>query len=270
MKRWLFTTLFFLSLANFVWAQGYHHGRGHNGNWPDSLTTLTVTGTILIDASHVHPVYYLDTNADGQADYHLAFGPYWYQPASGAKWPEAGQTVTIAGALNDFMTPPSIIVFELNGLKWREPVEFGMFGWNGHDPWEAHGDTLTVTGVVLADTTYFYTHYYLDTDNDGLPEYQLGFGPPWYVPGKDVSRPAPGETVTIFGRLHDENMAGVPMLTVYSINGVQWQNPFGPAPWAGSWMHRDRDDSARVFCVNDSSNWIQFPPGNMGRRHGMG
>jgi len=267
MKRMLISTVTILAIAfafgNISWAQGHHHG-GHHGNWPDSLETIEVTGIAMIDTSFFHDLYYLDTNNDGQADYHLSFGPWWYQPTSGATRPNDGETVTITGAvMNEMMNPPSLVVFEINGLEWREPIEFG-----GHGMWENHGeaDTLTVTGTVLIDTTYFYPHYYLDVDSDSLPDYQLGFGPPWYEPhqGQGATRPAAGDQVTIFGYVHDDGMMGYDMLVVITINGLEWRPLEGPAPWAGTWMHRGHQGTARAYCVNDSSNWIDFPPGHMG------
>lgn len=271
MKR---VTIFFAAilLASFqpLMAQGHHPGHGQFNSWPGSLETIEVTGTILVDSSVVHPLYYLDTDNDGVADYHLAFGPYWYEPASGATRPAAGTTATISGTVSAMMAPPALIVFKINGETWREAVEIGRRGWNGHDTWYMQGDTLTASGVVIVDTTYFYAHYYLDTDGDAVPDYQLGFGPHWYTPASGATLPAASETVTVFGLVHDENMMGYPQITVLTLNGVEWRPETGPAPWAGTWMHRDHGDSVRAYCVNDSSNWVQFAPGHMGHGRGMG
>lgn len=277
MKRFLMTMLALLAatfaFGNVALAQGHgnHHGGGNHG-WPDSLRMITVTGKVEVDSSHFQTLYYLDTNNDGKADYHLAFGPPWYQPASGAKRPKNGDVVTVVGAVMNpqmMIMPPALVVFEINGLKWRDPIEVGGHGWNGHDMWDDHGDTLTVRGVVLIDTTYFYEHYFLDTNNDGKPDYQLGFGPPWYTPASGAKRPNAGDAVTIFGRVHDDGMMGYDMLVVYKINGLEWRPLTGPAPWGGMWMRRDHRDSLRVYCVNDSASWMHFPSGHMGMG-GMG
>lgn len=265
-KMWI--TIFVMAhwMTGSVFAQGPHHNNSHHGLWPDSLEMITVAGTVIIDSTFLHPTYYLDGNGDDNADYHLSFGPWWYEPESGATRPDAGERVTIVGAVQDHMTPPTLIVFEINGVRWREPVGYGRHGWNGDPFWDEQGDTLTVTGMVLVDTTYFYQHYFLDTDGDSIPEYKLGFGPPWYEPENGATRPQGGETVTVFGRVHE--MTGINLLSVYVINGLEWRPLNEPAPWAGMWMLRNHADTSYAYCVNDSANWIAFPPGHMG--HGMG
>lgn len=259
-------TLAVVLVTGSAFAQGMHHGGGMHDLWPDSLTTIEVTGTVMIDSTVFHGMYYLDENDDGAADYHLSFGPWWYRPESGATRPAAGQTITIVGAVQDDMLPPALIVFEVDGLAWREPVAYGSHGWNGDAFWDNQGDTLTVTGIVMLDTIYFYDHYFLDTNNDSIPEYKLGFGPPWYEPESGATRPQNGESVTVFGRTRD--MFGLGMLSVYAIDGLEWRPLDQPAPWAGVWMHVGHSDSVFAYCVNDSANWVSFPPGHMGG--GMG
>lgn len=250
-----------LLVTNSTFAQGQHHGP-HDGLWPDSMQTIDVSGTVIIDSSLFHLRYYLDENGDGAAEYHLSFGPWWYEPESGATRPEGGETVTITGAVQDHAAPPALIVFEINGLTWREPVQYGGHGWNGGHFWDNGGDTLTVTGMAMVDTSYFYEHYFLDVDNDSIPEYKLGFGPPWYEPENGATRPLDGKTVTVFGRLNE--MMGINMLSVYEINGLEWRPLDQPAPWAGMWMHRNHSDTTYAYCVSDSAHRIGFPPGHTG------
>jgi hypothetical protein len=61
-------------LWNAAFAQEPFQGGPHH-SWPVSLETTTVTGTVIVDASFPHPMYYLDEDGDTVADYHLAFGP---------------------------------------------------------------------------------------------------------------------------------------------------------------------------------------------------
>lgn len=229
--------------------------------WPETLETITVTGTVMIDSIGQHPVYQLDVNADGAVDYRLAFGPWWYRPESGAVRPSAGQSVTIVGQVLTNTEPATIIVFELNGLLWREAVQYGRYGWNGEPFWPQRRDTVTVSGWTLIDTTYYYPHYFLDVNNDSIPEYKLGFGPFWYVPASGAIRPAAGEFIIILGLLHEMN--GIDLLSVLSINGLEWRPIARPAPWAGQWHRHSRRDTTRLQCQNDLGHWIDFPPGFM-------
>ena len=246
-------------------AQGHQH-IGVQHSWPDSLEFVTVTGLITVDNNALHPAYYLDENNDGEVDYHLTLGPWWYAPESGADWPADGETVTVYGAVLGHSTPPNIVIFELNGLTWRTAIEYGDHGWHGGTFWQNGGEPTTATGTILIDTTYFYHHYFLDTDGDDLPDYRLSFGPIWYTPVGGLLRPQNGEVVTITGRTHTS--PGINLLSVYTLNGQEWRASDGPPAWAGSWMSMNHPDTARVYCVNDSTNWIGFPPGHM--RQGMG
>lgn len=104
------------------------HGRSSYGfGWEhDTLETLTVSGTALIDSTYYMNHYYLDTNADGVPDYSLNFGPFWFLPESGAIRPLSGETVEIVGGqLETSMLEPMIIVYEINGLLWRDSSSIG-------------------------------------------------------------------------------------------------------------------------------------------------
>jgi hypothetical protein len=248
--------------TQFGFAQGQYHGSHHN-SWPDSLNVVTLTGTAIVDSSFHQPLYFLDVTGDAAADYFLNFGPWWYQPPSDAKRPRDGETIEIVGALPGQTNLPGVIVYEINGRKWRDPVQVGMHGWNDRDFWTMGSDTLTTSGTALVDTTYFYPHYFLDTNNDSIPEYRLAFGPPWYQPASGAKRPNHGDRLTVFGRVHNTPF-GIDMLSVYRLNGLEWRPLNRPAPWAGNWTHRTHRDTTRVYCVNDSTQWIDFPSGHMG------
>jgi hypothetical protein len=109
--------------------ESHHNGREHHEDWPDSLQTTTVSGQAIVDRSHIHPFYFLDVQGDGAADYQLGFGPYWYEPESGATRPQDGEEVTVLGGLIDDHVPPLIVVFEINGLVWRDST--GGPPWSG-------------------------------------------------------------------------------------------------------------------------------------------
>jgi len=222
--------------------------------WPDSLISVTIEGKVIIDTTHEN-IYYLDVDNDAVADYKLAFGPDYYMPPSGAVRPAAGDFVTVVGMINPHPTIPVVIVFEINGLLWREAVE----NWWQHQDWCDSLQVITVSGSVLVDTTYYYQHYYLDVNGDQQPDYFLSFGPPWYEPESGALRPAAGETVTIAGAL--KTVADLDRLVVLTINDLVWRDPYGPAPWTGGWIGKERQHQKRIYCPIDSLSWIEFPPG---------
>ncbi len=106
-----------------------HNNRNHLEDWPDSLAVVTVSGTARVDSSVFHFRYLLDENNDGSSDYQLGFGPFWYEPPSGAARPSDGEAITIKGGLVTQHIPPLIIVFEINGLVWRDST--GAPPWSG-------------------------------------------------------------------------------------------------------------------------------------------
>jgi hypothetical protein len=225
--------------------------------WPDSLQSVTLEGTVHIDSTHVNP-YFLDVDGDGAADYNLAFGPGWYVPASGAVRPAAGDFITVVGNINPNPLYPVVIVFELNGVLWREPVE----NWWKHQEWCDSLDVVTVTGTVLVDTTYFYEHFYLDTDADNAPDYWLVFGPPWYEPTSGAVRPEAGVTVTVEAAVKETDT--LTKLIVLKLDDQVWRDPFGPAPWnGGRWADKNKKNNFRIHCPIDTSSWLEIPPGSL-------
>ena len=222
--------------------------------WPDPLPTLELSGKVIIDESHVN-IYFLDVDNDGVADYNLAFGPDWYEPESGATRPNAGDEITIVGVLNEKPVIPLVIVFEINGLLWREPVE----NWWQHHEWCDGLEIVTVTGTALVDDTYYYDHYYLDVDGDEVPDYQLCFGPPWYKPEGGAIRPEEGATVTIEGVIKGDD--DLPYLEVFKIDDQVWREPQGPAPWSGGWIGKDHRQQNRIHCPVDFDSWVEIPAG---------
>lgn len=273
MKK-LFTLLFAFALSITGFAQGY----GDDWHNQDTLITITVTGTTIIDSSMMYPMYYLDENSDGQADYHLNFGPYWYQPdSSNALKPNKGDTITILGGLNNinFMNYSSIIVYEINGDFWRDPFVPSWNNMGGHSHTGDHHEgncngfafgwnqdtliTVNVNGTALVDTTFFMDNFYLDTNNDLQPDYYLNFGPPWYEPVSGAKRPKNGDAITITGKQITNDT--IPMVIIYKLDGLEWRdssligNHFG-----GSWMHRNMMQSMKIYSPFDSQDWMQINP----------
>ncbi|MGE5431312.1 MAG: hypothetical protein ACM3QX_09570, partial [Syntrophomonadaceae bacterium] len=105
---------------------------------------------------------------------------------------------------------------------------------------------VTVSGKVIVQTMTFQdtlkwkdtvvvrqrTRYLLDTNANGIADYELNFGPAWYKPDSSSAvRPSNGDEVTIKGgqpkRLTRDSLK---MVVVYEINGNFWRDPFD-ATW---------------------------------------
>jgi hypothetical protein len=48
---------------------------------------------------------------------------------------------------------------------------------------------------------------------------------------------------------------------VFTIDGLEWRQPKGPAPWSGGWISKHHKHQKRVHCPVDSSSWVEIPPG---------
>ncbi|VAX21204.1 hypothetical protein MNBD_IGNAVI01-515 [hydrothermal vent metagenome] len=296
MKK-LLTLLMVFGLATIFNAQGMHDGDmdggGMHDGWAndDTLTTVSVSGTAIVDSSMMSPMYYIDEDGDGAADYHLSFGPYWYQPdSSSAVRPSNGDMITIIGGVenDNNMNLNTIIVYEIDGEFWRDPMIPSWNNMGGHShmgghhgdnckgftsEWDNDGTMVdtALDGTVYVDTTYFMDEFYLDTDNDQVPDYMLNFGPPWYIPASGAVRPNDGDAISIKGKLMSDNM--FPMVVVYELNGVEWRdsskmgNQFG-----GRWFHKDMTSPEKIHSPFDNEDYMKVNPGwhNNGGMGGMG
>jgi hypothetical protein len=264
-----------------VFAQGGgHHWFGHFN--PDSLTVVTVSGTAIVDTTLMHAIYFLDEDGDGQADYHLNFGPPWYQPDSGnASRPNNGDAITITGGLRDStaLGMSSIVVYEINGEYWRDPYQpFWHHAWGGgHHGGHMHHafgwlfdslQTVSLNGIALVDTTFAFDLYFLDEDADSIPDYFLNFGPPWYQPPSGATRPANGDTISIVGGLFQNPV--MDMVIVYEINGQVWRDTtlYG-THFGGHWIHQFMNQATRIRAPFDPEDWMEIHPGWFNHHSGM-
>lgn len=252
------------------------------GGWSsrDTLTTITVTGKVIIDSTMMHPMFYLDKNADGLTDYHLNFGPYWYQPdSSNAVRPNNGDVITILGGIettNNNMNYSTIIVYEINGKFWRDPLIPSWNNMGGHSHAGGHHQdncngfafgwnqdtlkTVNLNGTTLVDTTFFMNNYYLDINNDQQPDYYLNFGPPWYEPSSGATRPNNGESISIAGK----QISGYtfPMVIVYEINGLEWRDSSSIGDhFGGGWFQKNMTTGRKIYSPFDMQDWMQINPG---------
>ncbi len=273
-KFTLFIT-FFLLTAGFGFSQGFMHDSNFD---PDSLSPVTLTGKIIADSAIMNGMYYIDVNGDNNADYILNFGPYWYAPdSSKAVRPKTGDVVTVTGGENNFMQNflPMVVVYSINGDFWRSPFDaywndmgyssmiggydhMGMgysFGWM-HDSLQ----NVTLSGTILVDSTLIYHRYYLDTNNDGSPDYFLNFGPPWLIPASSVLLPSNGNEVTLSG--WEMGTDYLNMIMVYEINGQSWRDSsFISNSLGGGWIHKNMSGAQRFFNPFDSTDWMEVNPG---------
>lgn len=267
-----------------IYAQGMNSG-GMGFLFPDTLAQITLSGKVTVDTSLPMPIYYLDINGDSKNEYNLNFGPFWYTPDnSTAVRPNNGDQVTVLGGqMNSSMNMnglPMIIVYEINGLLWRDPFDpvWNNFGSNthimGHHAGNCNGyafgasgtttQNVTLTGIALVDTTYFMNHYYLDENNDNNPDYFLNFGPWWYESSTGAKRPNNGDNVTIVGgKLQATN--GLNVVIVYQINGLVWRDPALIGKYFGGGWMRKNNSNDKISNPYDEKDFMMMGSGwNMG------
>ncbi len=278
-----FLMLMLLSVVSLS-AQGMRSG-GMGFMFPDTLAQLTLSGKVTVDTSLPMPIYSIDVNNDGKADYYLNFGPVWYSPDnSTAVRPKTGDQITIQGgkmpSLMNMNGLTMIIVYKLNGLLWRDPFDpmWDDFGNNTHMMGQHAGNcsgyafgasgttaqNVTLSGTVLVDTTYFMDQYYLDENKDGKPDYFLNFGPWWYEPNTGAKRPNNGDNVTIIGgKLQTTN--GLNVVIVYQINGKVWRDSTLIGKYfGGGWMLKN-NSTVKVTNPFDEKDFMMMGSGwNMG------
>ncbi len=241
---------------------------------PDSIQTVTKTGTAIVDTNGMmHAMYYLDENNDGTPDFMLNFGPFWYEPdSSNAVRPQDGDQITIDGGLvENMMGYEMIIVYNINGEFWRDPFDsfWNFMGYYSHNGggcgnsgfgWMYDSlQTVELSGTAIVDSTFMMAMYYLDADNDSIPDYMLNFGPWWYEPSSGAVRPSNGDQITIVGGKLEREF--LPMVIVYEINGLEWRDStIFCQNFSGNWVHRYMNDPVTFPTPFDNSDWMQVNP----------
>jgi len=204
-------------------------GGGHHG---DSLEIVELTGYAIVEEDSMYTHYYLDIDGNDTVDFRLSFGPPWYDPESGATRPENGDSIWVVGGVMGYSEPQTVIVYEINGLFWREPGE-GHGGHGGGDCPNPDSVVLVeVNGTAIVEQMPHMDMYFLDEDGDTQEDYHLNFGSPWYDPGNGASRPNNGDIIDIVGGMI-EGCESLPMIIVYEINGQFWREP---GDTAGLWI----------------------------------
>lgn len=99
------------------WGGGWGWG---GGGW--TVTTVELSGIAMVEENGWWTSYSLDVDGDEVADYSLNFGAPDYDPGSGATRPEDGDAIDIVGGQMECGWIPTVIVYEINGLWWRDPI----------------------------------------------------------------------------------------------------------------------------------------------------
>jgi len=282
-----FVAITILVFSSFGFAQNWNHCGQFD---PDSLARVTVSGIVIVDSTMIYPMFYLDENEDGQADYHLNFGPYWYQPDdSTITRPKQGDQINVSGGLYNSMMEilPVIVVYEIDGAFWREPYDpsWNYMGGHSHNGEHHQGacngfafgwmhdslNTVTLNGIALVDTTFIFQDYYLDEDDNGMPDYFLNFGPSWYKPVSGAVYPANGDQIIIVGGMLNRPNS-LPMVIVYELNGLAWRDSTKIGPhFGGGWIQKNMMQPQRIHAPFDDDDWMQINPGwHGGMGHGSG
>jgi hypothetical protein len=216
---------------------------GHGDHHGDTLVIVELAGYAVVETDSFHTYYYLDTENDSIADYHLSFGPPWYDPGNGARRPTDGDSIWIVGGLMGYSQPQMVIIYEINGLFWREPGN-GHGGYGGDCPGNPDSVTLIETnGTAIVIEMPWMNMYYIGDNNDQTADYKLNFGAPWYDPGNGAARPEAGDQIDIVGGLMD-GCQNLPVIIVYEINGQSWREP---GDTVGLWLSpTSADDKNRA------------------------
>ncbi len=219
-----------MTINGLFWREGPDgNGGGGGGHHGDSLEVVSLEGVaIVIQEDPARPArYFIDVDADGAADYRLCFGPPWYNPPGGAQRPNDGDEITIVGGLLAYGEPQMVVVYEINGMFWRQPGR--GHGGHGGDGRGCNPDSLVRTeaagSAIVRTNDGQHTHYFLDTDGNAEPNYILDFGRPDYDPGNGATRPEDGDEVFIVGGMFDCDRVPFPVIVVYEINGMFWRQP---------------------------------------------
>ncbi len=91
-----------------TWGDRMYYNGMQQMMWGGQLPSATASGKAILDSvtslgmmdtSRNHLLYFIDSSGNGLKKYQLFFGPYWYNPASGAQRPQNGQSITVRGGL---------------------------------------------------------------------------------------------------------------------------------------------------------------------------
>jgi hypothetical protein len=266
--------LFILAASLCYPLNSFSQGKG-NPKFTLSFEPISVSGKVILDTSKKMTRYFLDTDNNGTKEYELSFGPKWYVPTTGAVRPNNGDVVSITGDVFSMTTPPIIMVYTINGLKWRDSLESrslrnkldpdslrlhfspcaNHFGWAVKDSLIP----ITVSGKAIVDS--LSTHhkvFYLDVSSDGTKDYILMLGPWWYQPASGAKRPNNGDMITVKGGVLQKDSSEIKIIVVQELNGLAWIDSLGKFPWPGHIIKENSNNPTFVGSIYDPRTYCQF------------
>ena len=268
MKKLIYLIFTVLIFVGWVFSQG-------RVNSKTFVEPISISGKVIIDTFKNSTRYFLDVDNNNTRDYELSFGPKWYSPSSGATRPLQGEIVSITGDVFKKTRIPIILVYTINGLKWRDSIGTRYFR-NLYDPdslrknfspwanrfgWCVRDSIIpiSVSGTAIVDS--FALHhkvYYLDESNDGTKDYLLMFGPWWYEPKSGAKRPLNGDIINIKGGLFIKDSSLPKIIIVQEINGLTWIDSIGKYPWPGKIIRRQLNNNVVIRSVYNPNTYCDF------------
>ena len=162
------------------------------------------------------------------------------------------------------MHPDSLIFVDLSGTVMIDSIAWGFhddstggchewdstFVGGGQEGNHQHGTSHhetdymeashnTVDHEILHENDSLRAVYFLDTDADGMEDYVLNFGPPWFQPADStLMLPEAGAEITITGALMENApMWDMDVVVVTMLNGAVWRE-LGPMQGGGMMPRR--------------------------------
>lgn len=134
----------------------------------------------------------------------------------------------------------------------------GQMGGCGMSDW----DEVTLSGWTLISSNQWCDFYYLDINNNGVGDYQLGFGPPGYEPPSGAELPNAGDEISIVGGQMTMGgwMDDLPMVMVFELNGETWFDPDTSGHhngYGGGW-HENHGCTSNDPVLTSAAGWSIF------------
>jgi len=254
MNKWTIAlALGAFTLTSPMWAQGMggpggggHGGPGHGDGGPgdggngggmhqDSLTTVTLTGTVFTEMILVDPD--CDSSFAGPGHHH---GPGMGGPGMCDSLGFGDWDSTFFGGFGGY----------------HHGEEFGGAHEQIHQRQYNVGTSLSAGYLNREepDSLIYHEVYFIDVDGDSVMDYVLNFGPAWYLPvDSTLTRPVAGDIITVTGiQMMESPLWDAEVLVVTELNGGIWRE-FGSMGHGGP--HAPEMSQSRNMMIGDNYNF---------------